>query len=229
MKKIIALIIPILTIIIWIVSVPSYAFTEDISKESFMVSVDNFFPSFGTTDKIKNSSGKWIDNIPELIKSLIPMVTTFMAVGATLMVIWGGYQMVFGWANPNQTEAGKGIIKDAMIGLMLGLLAYVIVLWTWGKKLAGIEEGATGLPWEDAENIIQIFKTVITKLQDITAIIAVLGICIVGLMYIMSHGSEEKTEAAKKYMVTILIGVLLAFTAWGIMSLINLIPNSFTL
>jgi hypothetical protein len=48
-------------------------------------------------------------------------------------------------------------------------------------------------------------------------------------MYIMSHGSEEKTEAAKKYMITILIWVLLAFAAWGMMSLINIIPNSFTL
>jgi len=45
----------------------------------------------------------------------------------------------------------------------------------------------------------------------------------------MSQGNEEKTEAAKKYMITIMIGVLLAFAAWGIMSLINLIPNSFIL
>lgn len=51
-------------------------------------------------------------------------------------------------------------------------------------------------------------------LQDITAIIAVLGICLVGIMYIMSHGSEEKTEAAKKYMITIVIGVILAVSAW---------------
>jgi hypothetical protein len=44
----------------------------------------------------------------------------------------------------------------------------------------------------------------------------------------MSHGSEEKTEAAKKYMIHIIVGVLLAFAAWGIMSLINIIPNSIT-
>lgn len=63
-------------------------------------------------------------------------------------------------------------------------------------------------------------------LQDITAIAAVLGICIVGIMYIMSSGDEEKTESAKKYMIAIFIGVLIAFTAWAIIAMIDLIPNS---
>ena len=63
-------------------------------------------------------------------------------------------------------------------------------------------------------------------LQDITAIAAVLGICIVGIMYIMSHGDEEKTESAKNYIVAILIGVVLAFTAWAIISLVNLVPGA---
>ena len=66
-------------------------------------------------------------------------------------------------------------------------------------------------------------------LQDVTAIAAVLGICIVGIMYIMSHGDEEKTETAKNYMIAILIGVILAFTAWAMISLVNLIPASIQL
>jgi len=66
-------------------------------------------------------------------------------------------------------------------------------------------------------------------LQDFTAIAAVLGVCIVGIMYIMSRGDEEKTESAKNYMVAILIGVVLAFTAWAIISLTNLLPSSIQL
>ncbi len=66
-------------------------------------------------------------------------------------------------------------------------------------------------------------------LQDITAIAAVLGICIVGIMYMMSRGDEEKTESAKNYMMAILIGVVLAFTAWAIISLANLLPASINL
>lgn len=63
-------------------------------------------------------------------------------------------------------------------------------------------------------NVVTNLRSMIIILQDITAIIAVLGICLVGIMYIMSRGSEEKTEAAKKYMITIVIGVILAVSAW---------------
>ncbi len=73
------------------------------------------------------------------------------------------------------------------------------------------------------------FATLVNSLQDITAIAAVLGVCIVGIMYIMSAGEEEKTEKAKQYMVAIFIGVILAFTAWAIISLVDLIPQSINL
>lgn len=35
-----------------------FGFTADISKESFMIDINQFFPSFGTTDKIANSSSE---------------------------------------------------------------------------------------------------------------------------------------------------------------------------
>ncbi len=93
MKKILITISLSLMLFLGTVCVPIFAQTRDakgndISKKNFMVSMSDFFPSFGTTDKIKNSSDKGIDNITSLIKSMIPMITTMMAVGATLMVVW---------------------------------------------------------------------------------------------------------------------------------------------
>ncbi len=112
----------------------------------------------------------------------------------------------------------------------IGYIAFWVSSLTYAKNLVAIDGNKTGLPSpSNISNITSSMKTIIGILQDITAIVAVIGICIVGIMYIMSHGSEEKTEAAKKYMITILIWVLLAFAAWGMMSLINIIPNSFTL
>jgi type IV secretory pathway VirB2 component (pilin) len=81
-------------------------------------------------------------------------------------------------------------------------------------------------PGDKEASIRDFFSKVVSMLQDITAIAAVLGICIVGIMYIMSHGDEEKTESAKNYIVSILIGVVLAFTAWAIISLVNLVPGA---
>lgn len=70
------------------------------------------------------------------------------------------------------------------------------------------------------------FSFVVSVLQDITAILSVLGICIVGLLLIMSRGDEEKTQNAKKYIVAILIGLILALSAWAIITVVDLIPTS---
>lgn len=91
-------------------------------------------------------------------------------------------------------------------------------------------EADTGLPGpsigSDDDSVTNFLEFAVTMLQDITAIAAVLGICLVGIMYIMSHGDEEKTESAKKYIIAILIGVILSVAAWGMIALIDAIPNS---
>ena len=89
--------------------------------------------------------------------------------------------------------------------------------------------GSTIKPGAGETGVRTFFSSIVTMLQDITAMVAVLGICIVGIMYIMSHGNEEKTEAAKKYIMMIITGVVLAFTAWAIISMIDLIPTSIKL
>lgn len=58
----------------------------------------------------------------------IPFLTTLGAIGATLMLVLGGFYMVTGGASSEQTEKGKSVIKDALIGLTIGLVAYVIII-----------------------------------------------------------------------------------------------------
>lgn len=109
-------------------------------------------------------------------------------------------------------------------------LTFCISCSLYAADLTGIKASELGLPGpKNISNVTTNLKSVIGILQDITGMIAIIGICLVWIMYIMSHGSEEKTESAKKYMIHIILGVLLAFTAWGIMSLINIVPNSFNL
>lgn len=120
------------------------------------------------------------------------------------------------------------------IGYLTSTLA--LSLWTaFAKVKDSLPDSNHGLPGQsivpgaDEKGLSTFFSTVVSMLQDFTAIAAVLGVCIVGIMYIMSRGDEEKTESAKNYMVAILIGVVLAFTAWAIISLTNLLPSSIQL
>lgn len=84
---------------------------------------------FPTPSRLTTDNG--IENISDYIIAMIPLVTTLMAIGATVMVVLGGFHMVLGWASSEQTEKWKGILKDAIIGLLMGLLAYVIIMTLW--------------------------------------------------------------------------------------------------
>jgi hypothetical protein len=81
-------------------------------------------------------------------------------------------------------------------------------------------------PWAWETGVTRFFSSVVSMLQDVTAIVSVLGVCLVGIMLIMSLGDEEKTQTAKKYMMSIVVGLVLALTAWAIISLVDLIPTT---
>ncbi len=112
----------------------------------------------------------------------------------------------------------------------LGYLIFAFYISTYAD-LSDIFEDSHGLPGEnikpgeEEEWVLDFFSSVIELMQDIAAIISVLGICLIGLMYIMSRWDEEKTAAAKKYMTAIIIGLVLAMSAWAIIALVDLIPT----
>ncbi len=93
---------------------------------SYTMELSEIFP---TPSRLTTDNG--IENISDYIIAMIPLVTTLMAIGATVMVVLGGFHMVLGWASSEQTEKWKGILKDAIIGLLMGLLAYVIIMTLW--------------------------------------------------------------------------------------------------
>jgi|GEM_PF-1255038 len=84
-----------------------------------MGGVDFHFPLseiFPTPKTISTDNG--IVNVKDYIIAMIPLLTTLMAIGAVTMLLLGGFHMVLGGASADQTEKGKGIIKDALMGLL---------------------------------------------------------------------------------------------------------------
>lgn len=115
-------------------------------------------------------------------------------------------------------------------------IGYLILAYTTGTfaALSKVLDDSYGLPGSTIKSgagmdrLKTFFSSIVTTLQDIAAIAGVLGICIVGIMYVMSMGDEEKTENAKKYMMAIFIGIIIAFTAYAVIAMIDLVPNSIT-
>ena len=58
-----------------------------------------------------------------IIKVLLPVAATI----AVLFIIIGGYQYIFSGANEELAETGKKTLQNAIIGLIIIILSYVII------------------------------------------------------------------------------------------------------
>jgi hypothetical protein len=56
----------------------------NLGNPSYMLEVDSLFPSESQT-----RSDNGIDNVSDFVTDIVPLLTTMMAIGATLMVILG--------------------------------------------------------------------------------------------------------------------------------------------
>lgn len=74
----------------------------NIGTTNYSFNPDTIFPS-----PRKLSTDKGVDNIIDYATNMVGPVTTLMAIGATLMIILGGFYMVMGGADSEQTEKGK--------------------------------------------------------------------------------------------------------------------------
>ena len=61
------------------------------------------------------------------IKSIINIILGFAGLIAVLFVIIGGFQYIFSGANEELAESGKKTLKNAVIGVVIIVLSFVIV------------------------------------------------------------------------------------------------------
>ncbi len=65
--------------------------------------------------------------LPELVLMVLRMLLTLAGVVAIVLVVVGGYQYMTSGGNDEQAEKGKKALTNAVIGLIIVLLAYAIV------------------------------------------------------------------------------------------------------
>lgn len=92
----------------------------------------------GGGDKIQEGLSSIADPFPdtvvdkdttpqELAKSVIEYALYLSAIIAVLFIIYGGYQYIFSGGSDDRAKAGRKTLANALIGLVIVVLAYVIV------------------------------------------------------------------------------------------------------
>lgn len=128
-------------------------------------------------------------------------VTGYLAI---LMVIWGGYLYMFSQGEPAKAARGKTTIRNAMIGLVITVLASTI-----SKTITGIlgEAGAKNI-------FVNVFNHAFTW----AAIVAVAMIIIGGIYYATSTGDPGKVTKAKNTIMYASIGLLIVILSIAIVN-----------
>lgn len=159
-----------------------------------------------------------------------------------LMFIWAGFVYAFSGGSPARIEAGKTILKNTVIGLLIVFLAYFAVD-TAIKALSGSFQkdgfiGAFG-PWNSPTlegGCIESYKPVpdaggvseaSRRISNLFTIIAnTLGIVLMGIstimilyaawLYITAGGEEDKITTAKRTLIFALVGTAVALLAFSL-------------
>jgi hypothetical protein len=77
-----------------------------------------------------------IQCVGPLFESLVRSVTALAGVGLLIMLLIGGFNFLFSGGDPKKLEQARGTITQAVIGLIIMSIAYLILLTI--EKFTGV-------------------------------------------------------------------------------------------
>jgi hypothetical protein len=135
---------------------------------------------------------------------------------AVLAMVYGGYQYI---TSPLNKEAGLKTIQNAVIGLVIILLAKVaadLVLGTFANNTV------------TKEPFINLAKTVISNFLLPVSSVVTLGFVVVGgYQWITSQGDSRKVEDAKNNLRNAVIGFVIVLLSFSVTQLIVYLVTNF--
>ncbi|MBI2051088.1 MAG: hypothetical protein HYT31_04815 [Parcubacteria group bacterium] len=85
-------------------------------------------------------------SLPEKIAAIVNIALGFVALIGVIMIIYAGFKWMTAGGNEEQIKEAKGHIRNAVIGIVIIMLAFVIVNFTVNKlsETVGVGEGGGG-------------------------------------------------------------------------------------
>ena len=186
-----------------------------------MFSVPNPIPDFSS--------------IQAVVASLINIA--FMAAGlvATIYLIVGGFRYITSSGNQEAIEGAKATIVNAIIGLIIIFLSFLIVNYILGElgvAQVGVEKAKSAPQFAQDEGIVpkgddktipdplpgknlqDIINSVFNVAYGLAGIVAIIYLIYGGYMYITSSGNPDASEAAKSTIVNSIIGLIIILTSY---------------
>lgn len=82
-------------------------------------------PPVGDLSQIESSSGLRIGSVPDFAATIIRWVLGIVGVMLVLLIVYGGLTLATSAGNEERSERGRGIITNAVIGVVIVVIAWI--------------------------------------------------------------------------------------------------------
>ena len=135
---------------------------------------------------------------------------------APLMIIVAGFYFVTAGANPSQINTARQILIFTLVGFAIVLSAIGIIFFV--AEALGVP---TPPPPNNTINIADTIGNITDWVMGFFIVVAFTFFIVSAYYWVMSGGDPSKIATAKAYLIYGIIGVLVAFSAFGLLDFIE--------
>ncbi len=109
--------------------------SQALAQQQTTINVGGYTLDFG------EAFGTWGENPNQVITDVVNIVLAVAAIAAFLFILWGAFKYVTAGDDSSKTEAARKTITNAVVGLILVALSFVI--WVIVINLTGLNFGTS--------------------------------------------------------------------------------------
>lgn len=153
------------------------------------------------------------------VEIFMTFVKYFIGAYATFMMVRAGAKMITAGADEEEVTKSKKALGFNAAGLMLLYAGNIFVEQVFYKVDKNVYSGITGVtPGVDAKAGVEQIAGITNFIVSFVGPIAVLILIVGGVMYASAAGQEEQTERAKRLIFATVIGLVIIYGAFALVS-----------
>lgn len=156
-------------------------------------------------------------DLPQKVCSIMVQAVSYVALLATLAIVVAGFYLLLGFGSEDSKSTAQRIIVYAIAGILVITFAAAIVNFAF--MLSGGSAGSTCIAsGSGSGDLRSLLIGMMNFALGFLALLAVIAIVVAGFMLVLSFGSEEARDRAKRIVLYTILGLLAVFFARMIVS-----------
>ncbi|PIV90018.1 hypothetical protein COW46_03940 [Candidatus Gracilibacteria bacterium CG17_big_fil_post_rev_8_21_14_2_50_48_13] len=199
-----------------IMNVASFAI-KAVSPDTSERNVANLLSLFDSTDGIRTAS---IDFATRIVFPLLDFALSFLAGIALIYIVYAGLNIIFARGDEEKIKEAWGRIVKTVLGIMVILLNKAFVGVFYGSVPLRVDGSSAGDLKPDLQQGISTAFNIANYFLGFFGLLAMIMLIYAGVQLMISGDDAQKREKAMKTLQLVIIGIVLAMSAYTLTSAI---------